>query len=148
MIQAGDPKSKTAVKGAALGSGDTGYTIPAEILYPQYYHKKGALAAARQGDDVNPKRASSGGQFYLVKGKVLTEGMLFSIERDKQRKLEKDLFQELIAAQKEELKKLQLKKDQTQIAAFNDSIMGIARQKIREKGEYKWRYPYEKTTKR
>ena len=64
MIQAGDPKSKTAVKGAALGSGDTGYTIPAEILYPQYYHKKGALAAARQGDDVNPKRASSSGQFY------------------------------------------------------------------------------------
>ena len=144
MIQAGDPKSKTAVKGAALGSGDTGYTIPAEIIYPQYYHKKGALAAARQGDDVNPKRASSGGQFYLVKGKVLTEGMLFSIERDKQRKLEKDLFQELITAQKEELKKLQLKKDQTQIAAFNDSIMGIARQKIREKGEYKLALPIRK----
>ena len=60
MIQAGDPDSKNAGKRAMLGSGDVKYTVPAEIVYPKYYHKKGALAAARQGDDTNPERASSG----------------------------------------------------------------------------------------
>lgn len=137
MIQAGDPKSKTASKGAALGSGDTGYTIPAEILYPQYYHKKGALAAARQGDDTNPKRASSGGQFYLVKGKVLSEGMLYSFERDRQRKEEKELFDQIIASQKEKLKKLQIQKNQTAVDILNDSVMAVVRQQVREKGDYK-----------
>ena len=62
MIQGGDPESKNAPTGARLGSGDPGYTIPAEIL-PQFKHKKGALAAARTN---NPARASSGSQFYLV----------------------------------------------------------------------------------
>jgi cyclophilin family peptidyl-prolyl cis-trans isomerase len=65
MIQAGDPDSKTAVKGQALGMGGPGYTIPAEIL-PQFNHKRGALAAARLGDQMNPQRASSGSQFYIV----------------------------------------------------------------------------------
>ncbi|MCL1850854.1 MAG: peptidylprolyl isomerase [Bacteroidetes bacterium] len=65
MIQAGDPDSKGAAKGQRLGMGGPGYTIPAEIL-PQFSHKKGTLAAARQGDQVNPKRESSGSQFYIV----------------------------------------------------------------------------------
>ena len=55
MIQAGDPESKKAPKGKMLGAGDVGYTIPAEFVYPKYFHKKGALSAARQGDNVNPK---------------------------------------------------------------------------------------------
>ena len=67
MIQGGDPNSKDASSGAVLGHGGPGYTIPAEISN-KHIHKKGALAAARQGDDVNPKRASSGSQFYLVVG--------------------------------------------------------------------------------
>jgi cyclophilin family peptidyl-prolyl cis-trans isomerase len=66
MIQAGDPTSKDAKPGEALGSGDVGYTIPAEIRYPPYSNKRGALAAARQGDNVNPKKESSGAQFYIV----------------------------------------------------------------------------------
>jgi len=65
MIQAGDPESKTAKKGQQLGSGGPGYTIPAEIL-PQYSNKRGAVAAARLGDQANPKRESSGSQFYIV----------------------------------------------------------------------------------
>jgi cyclophilin family peptidyl-prolyl cis-trans isomerase len=65
MIQTGDPDSKGAAKGQRLGMGGPGYTIPAEIL-PQFSHKRGALAAARQGDQVNPKRESSGSQFYIV----------------------------------------------------------------------------------
>ena len=73
MVQAGDPDSKTAKPGQQLGSGDMGYTIPAEIVYPKHYHKRGALAAARTGDNVNPERRSSGSQFYIVTGKKATE---------------------------------------------------------------------------
>ncbi len=75
MIQGGDPDSKRAASGTMLGNGGPGYTIPAEIL-PEYFHKKGALAGARLGDDVNPAKASSGSQFYLVQGKVFQEAEL------------------------------------------------------------------------
>jgi len=65
MIQVGDPQSRNPQPNIQYGSGGPGYTIPAEIL-PKYKHKKGALAAARRGDNVNPEKASSGSQFYLV----------------------------------------------------------------------------------
>lgn len=65
MIQGGDPLSKDTSAVNAWGTGGPGYTIPAEIL-PQFKHKKGALAAARRGDAANPKRESSGSQFYIV----------------------------------------------------------------------------------
>jgi cyclophilin family peptidyl-prolyl cis-trans isomerase len=69
MIQGGDPGSKNAAPGAMLGGGDIGYTIPAEFN-PALIHKKGALAAARQGDQVNPQKRSSACQFYIVQGTV------------------------------------------------------------------------------
>lgn len=69
MIQGGDPDSKTAKPGQRLGSGDVGYTIPAEFVTGRI-HKRGAVAAARMGDNVNPKKASSGCQFYIVDGTV------------------------------------------------------------------------------
>ncbi|WP_321333274.1 peptidylprolyl isomerase [uncultured Bacteroides sp.] len=81
MIQAGDPDSKNAPKGKMLGSGDVGYTLPAEFVYPKYFHKKGALCAARQGDDVNPKKESSGCQFYIVTGKVYNDSTLLGMEQ-------------------------------------------------------------------
>lgn len=71
MIQGGDPQSVGAPKGQRLGTGGPGYTVPAEFN-PELFHKKGALAAARQGDAVNPQKASSGSQFYLVQGRVYT----------------------------------------------------------------------------
>jgi len=67
MIQAGDPDSKEAQPGQRLGMGGPGYTIPAEIV-PTLYHKRGAVAAARLSDQQNPKRESSGSQFYIVDG--------------------------------------------------------------------------------
>lgn len=79
MIQTGDPDSKNASKGYRLGSGGPGYEVPAEF-HPDLYHKKGALAAARQGDHVNPNRASSGSQFYFVQGKVLSDEQLDQME--------------------------------------------------------------------
>lgn len=80
MIQGGDPNSKRAAAGVPLGSGGPGYTVPAEIV-PGLIHKKGALAAARQGDQVNPTRASSGSQFYIVQGKSFTEQELDMISK-------------------------------------------------------------------
>jgi peptidylprolyl isomerase len=79
MIQAGDPKSKNAAPGVMLGNGDVGYTIPAEIK-PDLFHKKGALACARTGDDVNPSKASSGCQFYIAQGKIYTNDELTQME--------------------------------------------------------------------
>lgn len=79
MVQAGDPNSKTATAGKPLGGGGPGYTIPAEFR-TSLFHKKGALAAARQNDDVNPEKASSGSQFYISQGKKFTDGGLDSLE--------------------------------------------------------------------
>ena len=79
MIQAGDPDSRNATEGEKLGIGDLDYTIPAEIN-TELFHKKGALAAARQGDEVNPEKRSSGSQFYIVEGKTLTDEDFDQIE--------------------------------------------------------------------
>jgi peptidyl-prolyl cis-trans isomerase B (cyclophilin B) len=79
MVQAGDPKSKTAKPGEALGQGSPGYSIPAEMR-PYLFHKKGALAAARTPDEINPTRESNGSQFYLVHGRVYSEEELNSVE--------------------------------------------------------------------
>lgn len=80
MIQGGDPDSRNAAPNVQLGVGGPGYTIPAEIN-PKFYHKKGALAAARQGDNVNPNKESSGSQFYIVQGKPYTMQNLQVLER-------------------------------------------------------------------
>ena len=69
MIQGGDPASKDDTPNTKIGNGGPGYTLPAEFN-PQFFHKKGVLAAARMGDAVNPKKESSGSQFYIVEGQV------------------------------------------------------------------------------
>ena len=79
MVQAGDPNSKRAAAGQPLGNGGPGYTVPAEFR-TTLFHKKGVLSAARTGDNVNPTKASSGSQFYIVQGKAFTEGALDSLE--------------------------------------------------------------------
>jgi peptidylprolyl isomerase/peptidyl-prolyl cis-trans isomerase B (cyclophilin B) len=76
MIQAGDINSKDAPPDMQLGSGDLGYTVPAEFVYPKYFHRRGMLCAARQGDDINPAKASSASQFYIVTGKYYTDAEL------------------------------------------------------------------------
>ena len=82
MAQGGDPQSKDAAPGARLGTGGPGYTIESEID-PAFVHVKGALAAARQGDQVNPQRRSSGSQFYIVQGRDVTPQTLQSIVQSK-----------------------------------------------------------------
>ncbi|HEY9082423.1 MAG TPA: peptidylprolyl isomerase [Vicingaceae bacterium] len=87
MIQGGDPDSKNAQKGEYLGEGDVGYTIPTEFN-PKLIHKRGALAAARQGDNVNPQKRSSGCQFYIVQGRKFTTEEIERIEKSKQGRIE------------------------------------------------------------
>lgn len=103
MIQTGDPDTKGAEKGARLGNGGPGYKVPAEFI-PDLIHEKGAVAAARQGDNINPKKESSGSQFYIVQGKTYTEEQLTESRVDLQRLyryfgnlIERSSFQELKA---------------------------------------------------
>lgn len=80
MIQGGDPDSRNAKPKQALGMGGPGYDIPMEYN-AENYHKRGALAAAREGDEVNPQKASSGSQFYIVTGRLFTDKELDQIEK-------------------------------------------------------------------
>jgi cyclophilin family peptidyl-prolyl cis-trans isomerase len=80
MIQGGDPGSKEAKPGEQLGNGGPGYTLPAEFR-PALYHKRGALAAARESDQVNPEKRSSGSQFYIVQGRVFKNEDLAVMEQ-------------------------------------------------------------------
>jgi peptidyl-prolyl cis-trans isomerase B (cyclophilin B) len=75
MIQAGDPNSKNATKNTTLGAGEIGYTLPSEFR-PGLVHVKGSIAAARMSDHVNPEKASSGCQFYIVHGRPVSEDQL------------------------------------------------------------------------
>lgn len=100
MDQFGDPDSKTAAPGSPLGSNDVGYTLPAEIV-PGKYHKKGAMNAARQGNDVNPDRESSGSQFCLFMGKVYRPSELDSLVLRVNNDWRKDCPLELSDEQKE-----------------------------------------------
>lgn len=76
MIQAGDSASRHALPGQLLGESPESHPVPAEIRFPAHYNRRGALAAAREGDDVNPERQSSESQFYIVTGQPLTDEQL------------------------------------------------------------------------
>lgn len=80
MVQAGDSASRHAAPGQLLGSSPEGYTVPAEIRWPRHYHRRGVLAAAREGDEANPERASSASQFYIVTGRPYTDTMLDQVQ--------------------------------------------------------------------
>lgn len=92
MIQGGDPDSRNAPAGKMLGTDGPDYTLPAEIAYPQRYHKRGALSAARLGDEVNPERESSGSQFYIVWGKTFKSAELKQMERQMAMQQEQEVF--------------------------------------------------------
>ena len=117
MIQGGDPESKGAAPGAMLGNGGPGYQVPAEINYPALFHKKGALAAARTGDNVNPEKKSSGSQFYIVQGKTYTDEGFKEIEKRYESMKREQLFYKVLESYKDTLQKLQAQGNQ---AAFMD----------------------------
>jgi peptidyl-prolyl cis-trans isomerase B (cyclophilin B) len=110
MIQGGDPESKNAQPGARLGGGGPDYTLPAEFV-PEYFHKKGALAAARTGGPSNPEKRSSGSQFYIVQGKIFRHGELdtMAIKINQQRK--DMLLREKLGTMNDELNAFKEKND-------------------------------------
>lgn len=122
MVQAGDPESKNAPKGKMLGSGDVGYTVPAEFVYPKYFHKKGALSAARQGDEVNPKKESSGCQFYIVTGKVFNDSTLLNMEQQKNQNKVTEAFNALAQKHMKEIYKMRKANDQDGLYALQDTL--------------------------
>lgn len=121
MIQAGDPESKNAADTARLGSGDVGYTIPAEFV-PKLFHKKGALAAARMGDDVNPNRESSGCQFYIVTGRKFREAQLLDMAGQKNNARLDTLFNQLARKHMKEIYKMKKANDEAGLMELQDSL--------------------------
>lgn len=123
MVQTGDPSSKEAVAGQPLGSGDPGYTIEAEIDYPKHYHKYGALAAARTGDNVNPEKRSSGSQFYIVTGNKYSERQLESMENKKLDQEMQSYFQNLALQYRDSIQKMQAAGDHDGLEALRQQLI-------------------------
>ena len=123
MIQGGDVTSKDAPLSKSLGAGDLGYTIPAEFNYPEYFHKKGALCAARTGDEVNPLRASSASQFYIVTGKVYSESELKQMEKQLENRLKQDIFNRLQTENKPKIMELYRSGQRDELAILRDTLI-------------------------
>lgn len=138
MIQAGDPDSKTAAKGAVQGSGDVGYTIPAEFAYPRRFHKKGVLAAARQGDNVNPQKESSGCQFYIVTGRVFSDSTLLSMEQQRNQSRLNNAFQALAQKHMKEIYKLRKAGDEDRLMDLQDSLFAEAEKQVAGEPEFRF----------
>lgn len=142
MIQGGDPDSKTAAPGQMLGNGGPSYTIPAEFN-DSLYHKKGALAAARTGDDVNPMRASSGSQFYIVQGNRFSETDLKRFEdRINQERLNQLMGQVLAKPENADLKKMidgfVKVNNQSELNFIMSQIQPQLMQQLEQSGKFKY----------
>ncbi|MDD4225420.1 MAG: peptidylprolyl isomerase [Mariniphaga sp.] len=137
MIQGGDPDSRNAQLGERLGGGSLDYTLPAEII-PEYFHKWGAVAAARRGDASNPEKRSSSSQFYIVQGRVFSHGELDTLEMVKNQQIFNDKMRDQILSVQEEMQQY---RDQNDRDGFNlkmaeirekvDSIMEVQGIKFR-----------------
>ena len=131
MIQGGDPESKGAPAGKSLGSGGPGYNVPAEIRPEALFHKRGALSAARLGDEVNPMKESSGSQFYIVWGKVYKAAELKQLEH--QMKMQ-NIFNALAMERREEIMNLRRNRDRDGLMALQEKLGKMAMEKSKELG--------------
>ncbi len=138
MIQGGDPESKGAPLGRSLGTGDVGYTLDAEFVYPKYFHKKGALAAARKGDEVNPKKRSSGCQFYIVTGQTYTDGQLDTLETQLTKRLEQTIFKEIADEHRSEIMKLRKEKNSDALYDLQDKLIELTKERVEAQGGVKF----------
>ena len=137
MVQAGDPESKHASDTATLGNGDVGYTLPAEFN-PTLFHKKGALAAARQGDDVNPEKASSGCQFYIVTGKKFSQAQLINMENQINEARLATAFNILARKHMKEIFKMRKAGDNEGLLELQDSLEAQARAEVAKEPRFKF----------
>ena len=123
MVQTGDPDSKNAAPGQMLGSGNPGYTIEAEILYPTHYHKYGALAAARTGDAVNPEKRSSGSQFYIVTGRKASAAQMENMAEQAVMGKRQALFRKLASEQTDTIRAMQEAGDQAGLEKLQNELI-------------------------
>lgn len=135
MIQGGDVTSKDAPMDKHLGDGELGYTIPAEFVFPKYFHKRGALCAARTSDDVNPQKESSSCQFYIVTGQFYTDHELDKMEAERVKKLRDEIFGKYNVTEADTLKAYARAEEKTPQALHRDSLARLAME------EYKVRFP-------
>lgn len=133
MIQGGDPQSKGAPAGMALGSGDAGYTLPAEFN-PALFHKRGALSAARLGDEVNPERRSSGCQFYIVWGKKYSQGEMGQMARQVEMQAQQGVFDSLVRQHRDEIMQLRRDRDRDGLMALQEKLIAQTEKTVREQG--------------
>lgn len=130
MIQTGDPKSRNAAPGEMLGAGDPGYTIEAEIVYPECFHKRGALAAARTGDNVNPERRSSGSQFYIVTGRKFAPEMMEQMEQRMNDQRRQQVFESLVAPRRKEVMKMRMAGDTAGLNKLQAELIELTEQEV------------------
>ena len=135
MIQGGDPNSKNAPKGVQLGTGGPDYTLPAEFVYPQLFHKRGALSAARLGDEVNPDKESSGSQFYIVWGKTYKPQELKQIEKQMAMQEEQNVFNRLARENKAKIMDLRRNRDRAGLMELQDELVAETKAICLEKGK-------------
>lgn len=141
MIQGGDPQSKGAEAGKRLGNGGPGYKIDAEIL-DNRFHKKGALAAAREGDMVNPEKKSSGSQFYIVQGKTYKDQDFVAMEQRMNMGKEQQIFRTLIEdpkheALKKELEEFQKNQDRAGFQKFiTEKVKPLVDAELEKQGKF------------
>lgn len=138
MIQGGDPESKGAPAGKMLGTGDTGYTIPAEFVYPQYFHKKGVLSAARQGDEVNPERRSSGCQFYIVTGQVYSQSQIVGMENQLNQMKLKNAFDALARQHMKDIYKMRKSNDIDVLQQLQEQLIAEAQSQVAGEAPFKF----------
>lgn len=123
MVQTGDPDSRNAEPGKRLGAGSPDYTIEAEILYPTHYHKYGALAAARTGDNFNPERRSSGSQFYIVTGRKFEEPQLKAMAQRQLVEARQNLFNNLASEHRDQIAEMQEQGDTAGLEQLKDMLV-------------------------
>ena len=133
MIQGGDPDSVNAPAGKRLGTGGPDYTLEAEI-HPALFHKRGALAAARQGDEVNPERRSSGSQFYIVWGQTYNDGQLRQMGKQLEMQRLQGIFQSLAADHRAEILQLRRDRNRTGLQELQDRLAAEAETKAKTLG--------------
>jgi peptidyl-prolyl cis-trans isomerase B (cyclophilin B) len=125
MIQGGDPDSKGAPAGKMLGVGGPDYTLEAEIK-EGLFHKRGALAAARQGDEVNPERRSSGSQFYIVWGQVYNEGQLRQFSKQLKMQKVQSVFNQLVSEHRDEIMQMRRDRNRAGLQELQDKLVAEA----------------------
>ena len=138
MVQAGDPDSKTADKYTQLGAGDPGYDLPAEFVYPKYFHKRGALSAARKPDQANPERRSSGSQFYIVTGKKYRKYDLQDLEQQLDMQEERAIWDRLVIQNRDSIIRLQAAGNEEGLMKLQEELVAKKDQTQKELGKFKF----------